>query len=36
MQRRAWLLGQRDGAARVAQLALDLASVNRAVARQTR
>jgi UDP-N-acetylglucosamine:LPS N-acetylglucosamine transferase len=36
MQRRAWLLGQRDGAARVAQLALDLASVNRAVAQQTR
>jgi UDP-N-acetylglucosamine:LPS N-acetylglucosamine transferase len=36
MQRRAWLLGQRDGAAKVAQLALDLASVNRAVAEQTR
>jgi len=36
MQRRAWLLGQRDGAARVAGLALDLASIHRAVARQTR
>lgn len=36
MQRRAWLLGQRDGAAKVAHLALDLASVNRAVAQQTR
>ncbi|MBL8266511.1 MGDG synthase family glycosyltransferase [Steroidobacter sp.] len=36
MQRRAWLLGQRDGAARVANLALDLASVRRAVALQSR
>jgi UDP-N-acetylglucosamine:LPS N-acetylglucosamine transferase len=36
MQRRAWLLGQRDGAARVAELALDLASINRAVALQSR
>lgn len=36
MQRRAWLLGQRDGAAKVAHLALDLASINRAVAQQTR
>jgi processive 1,2-diacylglycerol beta-glucosyltransferase len=36
MQRRAWLLGQRDGAAKVAQLALDLASVNGAVAEKTR
>lgn len=36
MQRRAWLLGQRDGAARVAELALDLASIHRAVALQTR
>lgn len=36
MQRRAWLLGQRDGAARVAQLALDLASIHRAVALQSR
>jgi UDP-N-acetylglucosamine:LPS N-acetylglucosamine transferase len=36
MQRRAWLLGQRDGAARVAGLALDLASIHRAVARQSR
>jgi UDP-N-acetylglucosamine:LPS N-acetylglucosamine transferase len=35
MQRRAWLLGHRDGAARVAELALDLASVHRAVACQT-
>ncbi|MET0536124.1 MAG: glycosyltransferase [Steroidobacter sp.] len=36
MQRRAWLLGQRDGATRVAGLALDLASVHRAVASQSR
>lgn len=36
MQRRAWLLGQRDGAARVAELALDLASIHRAVALQSR
>ncbi|HEY0939004.1 MAG TPA: glycosyltransferase [Steroidobacter sp.] len=36
MQRRAWLLGQRNGAARVAELALDLASINRAVASQSR
>lgn len=36
MQRRAWLLGQRDGAARVAELALDLAAINRAVALQSR
>jgi processive 1,2-diacylglycerol beta-glucosyltransferase len=36
MQRRAWLLGQRDGATRVASLALDLASVHRAVALQSR
>ncbi|MBM0107690.1 glycosyltransferase [Steroidobacter sp. S1-65] len=36
MQRRAWLLGQRDGAARVAQLALDLASIHRTVALQSR
>ena len=36
MQRRAWLLGQRDGAARVAELALDLASIQRAVALQSR
>lgn len=36
MQRRAWLLGQRDGAARVAGLALDFASVHRAVALQSR
>lgn len=36
MQRRAWLLGQRDGAARVAELALDLASIHRAVAQQSR
>ncbi|HWK51382.1 MAG TPA: glycosyltransferase [Steroidobacter sp.] len=36
MQRRAWLLGQREGAAKVAHLALDLASVNRAVAQQSR
>lgn len=36
MQRRAWLLGQRDGAAKVAELALDLASIHRAVALQSR
>jgi UDP-N-acetylglucosamine:LPS N-acetylglucosamine transferase len=36
MQRRAWLLGHRDGAARVAGLALDFASVHRAVASQSR
>lgn len=36
MQRRAWLLGQRDGAAKVAELALDLASIQRAVALQSR
>jgi processive 1,2-diacylglycerol beta-glucosyltransferase len=36
MQRRAWLLGRRDGAARVAELALDLASINRAIALQSR
>ncbi len=36
MQRRAWLLGRRDGAARVAELALDLASIHRAVGLQTR
>jgi len=36
MQRRAWLLGQRDGASRVAGLALDFASVHRAVASQSR
>ena len=36
MQRRAWLLGRRDGAARIAELALDLASIHRAVAYQTR
>lgn len=36
MQRRAWLLGQRDGAKRVAELALDLASIHRAVALQSR
>jgi hypothetical protein len=36
MQRRAWLLGQRDGASRVAELALDFASVHRAVASQSR
>lgn len=36
MQRRAWLLGQRDGAARVAGLALDLASIHRSVALQSR
>jgi UDP-N-acetylglucosamine:LPS N-acetylglucosamine transferase len=36
MQRRAWLLGHRDGAARVAELALDLASIHRSVALQTR
>ena len=36
MQRRAWLLGQRDGAARVAGLAMDLASAHRAVALHTR
>lgn len=36
MQRRAWLLGQRDGAAKVAELALDLASTHRAVALQSR
>lgn len=36
MQRRAWLLGQRDGAARVAELAVDLASIHRAVALQSR
>lgn len=34
MQRRAWLLGHRDGASRVAALALDFASVHRAVALQ--
>ena len=36
MQRRAWLLGQRNGAARVAELALYLASIHRAVALQSR
>lgn len=35
MQRRAWLLGQRDGASRVAGLALDFASLHRAVALQS-
>ena len=36
MQRRAWLLGRRDGAAKVAELALDLASIHRAMAAETR
>lgn len=36
MQRRAWLLGKRDGASQVAGLALDFASVHRAVALQSR
>src|SRR6185436_640297 len=36
MQRRAWMLGRRDGAAHVAELALDLASVHRSVAVQSR
>lgn len=36
MQRRAGLLGRRDGAARVAELALDLASTHRMVGLQTR
>jgi UDP-N-acetylglucosamine:LPS N-acetylglucosamine transferase len=36
MQRRAWLLGRRDGAARVADLALDLCSTRQALALRTR
>ena len=36
MQRRAWLLGRRDGATRIAELALDLCSARQALALRSR